>query len=191
MMKNTLILAFIVSLSGCTNHLYSGTASYEFNGETCHSVVYWNDLTHLFDQEGKATTVVIKAPNGRSYSLRPPNDNSIDSSYKLILPTGEFAYPSGFDDKFADSTDIRGYKTNDNEVFCGLFKGKEEHEKANFRKTEFTLYCEKRIHPIRKSIDRMKPANSPYVFAMNEPIETFSWFKSEEIKADISFVKCE
>jgi hypothetical protein len=190
-MKNTLTMALILLLSGCTNHLYSGTAAYEFNGETCHSVVYWNDLTHLFDQEGKATTVVIKAPDGRSYSLRPPNDNNLDGSYKLILPTGEFAYPDGFDDKFADSTDIMSYQTKDNEVFCGLFEGKEAHEKANVRKTEFTLYCEKRIHPIRKSIDRMKPSNTPYIFAMNEPIETFSWFKSEEIKADISFVKCE
>nr|WP_297348679.1 hypothetical protein [uncultured Glaciecola sp.] len=184
-MKNTLALVFIVLLSGCTNHLYSGTTSYEFNGKTCHSIVYWNDLTHLFDQDGKATTVIIKAPKGRSYSLTPPNDNSVDGSYELILPTGDFA------DEFADSDDITRYKTNDNEVFCGLFKGKEAHQKANVRQTEFTLYCKKNVRPIRKSIDRMQPSKQPYIFAMNEPVEAFSWFKSREIKADISVVKCE
>jgi hypothetical protein len=184
-MKNTLTLTFVVLLSGCTNHLYSGTTSYEFNGETCHSVVYWNDLTQLFDQKGKATTVIIKAPNGRSYSLTPPNDNSVDGSYELILPKGDFAH------EFSNYDDITRYKTNDNEVFCGLFKGKEAHQNANVPQTDFTLYCKKTVHPIRKSIDRMQPSKSPYIFKMNEPIEIFSWFKSEEIKVDISAVKCE
>ena len=70
-MKNTLTLSLIVLVSGCANHLYSGTTSYEYNGKTCHSLVYWNDSSHPFDKEGKATTVVVKTPSGRSYSLTP------------------------------------------------------------------------------------------------------------------------
>jgi len=177
-MKNTLALASIVLLSGCTNHLYSGTTSYEFNGKTCHSMVYWSDLTHLFDQEGKATTVVIKTPNGRSYALTPPIDKSTDGSFRLILPPSEF-------------TDSINHTTGDPDLFCGMFKGKEQHQKVNLKETQFYLYCNKKSNSMRKSNDSMKAQESPYIFAMNEPVETFSWFTSEEIKADISVIKCE
>jgi hypothetical protein len=140
--------------------------------------VYWNDLTHLFDQEGKATTVVIKTASGRNYSLTPTSDKSIDGSYTLILPSGDFE----------DSI----YHTKGNpDLLCGVFKGKEQHQKVNLKETEFYLYCDKQPHPIRQSTDTMKASKNPYIFEMNETIETFSWFKSAEIKADISTVKCE
>jgi hypothetical protein len=177
MMKNTLTLSLIVLVSGCANHLYSGTTSYEYNGKTCHSLVYWNDSSHPFDKEGKATTVVVKTPSGRSYSLTP-NNNKDDASYELILPAGEFS-------------DSINNTSNDTELFCGLFNGKEAHQAGNLQQTEFYLYCDKTPHPLRKSTDSMKASETPFVFDMNEPIKTITWFKPEEIKADISVVKCE
>ncbi|WP_412972669.1 hypothetical protein [Glaciecola sp. MF2-115] len=177
-MKNTLTLGLIVLVSGCTSHLYSGTSSYEYNGKTCHSLVYWNDSSHPFDKEGKATTVVIKTPSGRSYSLSPNKDSNGDVSYELILPSGEF-------------TDSVNQTNGDTELFCGLFKGKEAHQERNLQQTEFYLYCDKTAHPLRKSTDTMKASTTPYVFEMNEPVKTITWFKPEEIKADISVVKCD
>lgn len=172
-MKNIITLGFTVLLSGCTNHLYSGVTSYEFRGQTCYSIVYWNDLTHIFDTQGKATTVVVKTPNGRSYSILPNNNGE----YILTLPSGDYI----------DSIN----QTNDQEaLFCGMFKGKEEHQAANLPETEFYLYCDKKPHPIRKSNDSLKASSAPYIFQMNEAIETFSWFKTEEIKADLSVVGC-
>jgi len=145
-------------------------------------MVYWNDLTHIFDREGKATTVVIKTPNGRSYSLTSVTDvdanNSGVGELELILPSGEY------DDAINRTTD-------DVELLCGVFNGKQAHQKAGAKETEFYLYCDKKPHPLRKSTDTMQASKTPYIFAMNEPIETFSWFTSEEIKADISMVKCE
>lgn len=177
-MKNTLTLAFIILLSACTNHLYSGTTSYEFNDKQCRSVVYWNDLTHFFDKEGKATTVVIKTPNGRSYPFTPFTDGSADDRLALILPSGEYI-------------DTINQTTDDTKLLCGVFEGMQAHQKAGAKETDFYLYCDKRPHPLRKSKDTMKASETPYIFAMNEPVETFSWFTSEEIKADISMVKCE
>lgn len=177
-MKNTLTLAFVILVSGCTNHLYSGTTSYEFNGKTCHSMVYWNDLTHLFDQDGKATTIVVKAPGGRSYSLTPTDAPVAQADYELILPSSDFV-------------DSINATTDDTELLCGKFEGKEQHQQNKAPTTSFFLYCDKKAHPLRKSTDVMKASSSPYIFAMNEPIEAFSWFKAEEIQADISSVKCE
>jgi len=182
MMKNTLTLTFVLLLSACTNHLYSGTTSYEFNDKQCRSMVYWNDLTHFFDREGKATTVVIKTPNGRSYPLTSFTDGSTDDKADdrlgLILPSGEYI-------------DSVNQTTNDTELLCGVFNGKQAHQETGAKETEFYLYCDKKPHPLRKSTDTMKASETPYIFAMNEPVETFSWFTSEEIKADISMVKCE
>ncbi len=181
-MKNTLILAFAVLLSGCTNHLYSGTTSYEFNDKQCHSIVYWHDLTHFFDREGKASTVVIKTPNGRSYFLTSFDDTSVDKSQDdrlaLTLPSGEYS-------------DSINHTTDDIELLCGVFEGKQTHQKTGEKETEFYLYCDKKAHPLRKSVDTMQASETPYIFAMNEPVETFSWFTSDEIKTDISMVKCE
>lgn len=182
-MKNTLTLVFILLLSACTNHLYSGATSYEFNDKRCQSIVYWNDLTHFFDREGKATTVVIKTPNGRSYSLTSfakgrTEAQSANDRLALILPSGEYI-------------DTINQTTDDTELLCGVFEGQQAHQKTGAKETEFYLYCDKKPHPLRKSTDTMKASETPYIFAMNEPVETFSWFTSEEIKADISMVKCE
>lgn len=182
-MKNTLTLAFILLLSACTSHLYSGTTSYEFNDKRCQSIVYWNDLTHFFDREGKATTVVIKTPNGRSYPLTSfangdTEGESANDRLALILPSGEYI-------------DIINQTTHDTELLCGVFEGQQAHQKKGAKQTEFYLYCDKKPHPLRKSTDTMKASETPYIFAMNEPRKTFSWFTSEELKADISMVKCE
>jgi hypothetical protein len=145
-------------------------------------MVYWNDLTHFFDREGKATTVVIKTPNGRSYPFTSfaggNTDESGDDRLALILPSGEYV-------------DSIKQTTNDTELLCGVFEGQKAHQKTGANQTAFFLYCDKKPHPLRKSTDTMKASESPYIFAMNEPVETFSWFTSEEIKADISMVKCE
>jgi hypothetical protein len=181
MMKNALTLVFIVLASGCTSHLYSGTTSYEYNGKTCYSLVYWNDSTHLFNQDGKATTVVIKTPSGRSYFLSTPEDGT-DGSLELILPSGEFV---------ATINNSMNEGVSDTDLFCGTFHGKKAHQEDKVKQTEFYLYCDQKPHPLRKPTDTMKASETAYVFEMNEPIESFSWFSTEEIKADISQVKCE
>ena len=162
----------LMSLTACTSHLYQGKTTYQDNGKTCEALVYWNNTTHLFNSEGKSSSVVIRnASNLGSFTL----SDTIEEKLTLILPAGEYE-------------DVINNTKNDTELNCGAFSGKDTHQKGKNSQTEFMLFCNKVPNPLKPNTNGIKAKNEPFIFQMLAPQSKFSW-AGEELKAEIS-LKC-
>lgn len=167
-MKYWLILLPLIGCSGCTNYLYQGKTTYAENGKQCDAMVYWNNTTHLFNSDGKPSSVVVRnASNPSSFTFSDQRDDELT----LILPSDEYR-------------DVINQTTGDTQLVCGKFEGKQAHEKGLSNRTSFTLYCDKQSHPLKPAPTGMKANSTPYVFEMQEPVAEFSLL-GKEIKATV------
>lgn len=168
-MKNLTLVLATTFLAACTNHLYQGKTTYQDNGKTCEALVYWNNTTHFFNREGKLSSVVIRnASNPSSFTISDSGDNRLT----LMLQSGDYE-------------DVINNTQNDTELVCGVFSGKQSHQKGETSETTFALYCNKIPNPLRPDTSGIRAQAQPYVFKMSEPKSEFSW-TGEELKADIS-----
>jgi hypothetical protein len=168
-MKYLLIAISFSVLTACTNHLYQGKTTYQDNGKTCEALVYWNNTTHMFNSEGKSSSVVIRnASNPGSFTFSDTREDNLT----LMLPSGEYE-------------DVINNTLNDTELICGVFSGKDTHQNDGTSVTKFELYCNKIPNPIRPSTNGIKAKSEPFTFQMLAPKSKFSW-TGEELKAEIS-----
>jgi hypothetical protein len=168
-MKYFILIILFPTLTACTNHLYQGKTTYDDNGRDCEALVYWNNTTHLFNSEGKPSSVVIRnASNPGSFTFSDTGEDNLT----LMQPSGEYK-------------DVINKTKNDTELVCGVFSGKEAHQSGKASITEFTLFCNKIANPLKPKTNGMKAKTEPFIFKMRVPESEFSW-TGEEIKADIS-----
>ncbi|WP_114325757.1 hypothetical protein [Candidatus Colwellia aromaticivorans] len=168
-MKYLFIAISITALTACTNHLYQGKTTYQDNGKTCEALVYWNNTTHIFNSEGKSSSVVIRnASNPGSFTLSDTREENLI----LMLPSGEYE-------------DVIYNSHNDTELVCGVFSGKGAHQKGEVSRTEFKLFCNKIPNPLKPNTNGIKAKYKPFIFVMLAPKSEFSW-AGEELKAEIS-----
>lgn len=167
-MKKLVLIVSVWVVSACTNHLYQGKTTYQDNGKKCEAIVYWNNTTHLFNQTGKPSAVVIRnASNLRSFTFSDSGQNTL----QLILPSDEY-------------TDVINNTQGNTELTCGVFSGKITHQNAQTQTTEFQLFCNKKSHPLRPDTSGMKAQTAPYVFTMEPAISVFSW-TGEQLDAEV------
>jgi hypothetical protein len=168
-MKYLIIALSITTLTACTNHLYQGKTTYQDNGKTCEALVYWNNTTHLFNSEGKPSSVVIRnASNPGSFTISDTKEENLT----LMLPSGDYE-------------DVINNTQNDSELVCGVFSGKIPHQNGDTSMTTFELYCNKIPNPLKPNTSGMKANSKPFIFEMLAPQSAFSW-TGEEIKAELS-----
>jgi hypothetical protein len=165
-MKYLIIAISITALTACTNHLYQGKTTYQDNGKTCEALVYWNNTTHLFNSEGKPSSVVIRnASNLSSFTFSDTRDENLT----LVLPAGDYE-------------DVINNTQNDTELTCGVFSGKNAHQQGKVSLTEFKLFCNKVPNPLKPNTNGIKAKKEPFVFQMLAPKSEFSW-KGEALNA--------
>lgn len=158
-----------MALSACTNHLYQGKTTYQDNGKTCEALVYWNNTTHIFNSEGKSSSVVIRnASDLSSFTMSDTREDQLT----LMLPSGEYE-------------DVINNTQHDTELACGVFSGKEAHQNGESSVTKFELYCNKIPNPLKPNTSAMKAKSEPFTFQMLAPKSEFSW-GGKELKAEIS-----
>ncbi|MGO4893710.1 hypothetical protein [Flavobacterium sp. W21_SRS_FM6] len=156
----------MVFTSACTNHLYQGTTTYQENNKQCEAMVYWYDMSTLFSEGEKPSTIVIRnASNPRSFQISQDNKQTNDDKIHLVESKSDYSRVIG--ESKSDFTDVD----------CGYFAGKQAHQQGLSAVTEFYLYCQKKVHPVRGGdTSGLQARANPYVFKMAEPISAFSWW---------------
>lgn len=165
-MKLLSALLILLTTTACTNHLYQGTTTYRENNKQCQALVYWYDMSHWFSAGDKPTTVVVRnASNPRTFQIS--QDNKLAYEDKILLVESS-----------SDYVKVLGEQSNDfTELDCGYFSGKQAHQQGHSNTTEFYLFCDKKVHPLRGGdTSGLRAQTMPYVFKMAPPLRQFSWW---------------